>query len=67
MEALSILLECNTFMFNGKHYLQIRGTLIGSKVSPIYVSLVMAYLELKLYEKIGQDYGHKINEKFIKD
>ena len=67
MEALSIVLECNTFMFYGKYYLQIRRTSMRSKVSPKYVPLVMAYLELKLYEKIGQDYGHEIKEKFIKD
>ena len=57
IEGLKLVLETNTFFFDGKHYLQIRGVAMGQKVAPTYVSLVMAYLELKLHQETEKEYG----------
>ena len=38
-----------------------------SKVSPTYITLVMAYLELKLYKIIEEKYGEEFKDQFIKD
>ena len=67
LKALKIVLESNTFMFNNRTYLQIIGCSMGSKVSPTYVTLVMAYLELKLYKIIGEKYREEFKDQFIKD
>ena len=50
LEGLKIVLECNVFTLDNRTYLQIRGTAMGTKCAPVYVTLVMAYLELKLYQ-----------------
>ena len=47
----ALVLEFNMFHFNNKIYLQLRGTGMGTKCAPVYVTLVMAYLELQLYKK----------------
>ena len=52
LEGLKIVLECNVFTFDNWTYLQIRGTAMGTKCAPVYVTLVMVYLELKLYQTI---------------
>ena len=57
----------NTFTFNNRTYLQIKGCSMGSKVSPTYVTLVMAYWELKLYKIIEEKYGEEFKDQFIKD
>ena len=55
LELLKIVLHKNNFQFNGKHYLQIGGTAMGTKVAPSYANLFMAYLEQKLLEKAKKD------------
>ena len=52
IEALKIVLEHNTFNFNGKNYLQISGTAMGTKVAPTYATLVMGYLEDQMYQQV---------------
>ena len=42
---------------NGKNYLQIRGTAMGTKFAPIYANSVMGYLEQKLYQRVEENYG----------
>ena len=59
LEGLSIVIEFNTFTFNGRIYLQIKGVSMGTKLMPTYVNLVMAYLEIKLHQIIGEKYGKK--------
>ena len=45
-----IVLTKNNFDFNGKHYLQVGGTAMGTRVAPTYANLLMASLdESKLY------------------
>ena len=40
---------------------------MGTKCVPVYVTLAMAYLELKLYQKIEQKFGRDIRNEFQKD
>ena len=67
LETLSIVLEFNTFTYNGRFYLQIRGLLMGTKSAPTLATLVMAYLEIKLYDIIGERYGRQIQEEFTRN
>ena len=63
-DALGVVLECNVFFFNNKYYLQIKGSAMGTKVAPTYAALVMAYLELRLYEKIEEKFGQEFRKEF---
>ena len=36
-------------MFNGEYYTLTNGTATGTKLSPMYANLTMAYLEVQLY------------------
>ena len=56
LEALSIVSEFNTFTYNGRFYLQIRELSMGTKSAPTLATLVMAYLEIKLCDIIGERY-----------
>ena len=49
LEAISLVLKENTFSFDNKHYRQLQGTAIGTKMAPSYATLVMGYLEANLY------------------
>ena len=40
---------------------------MGTKCTPTFVTLVMAYLEIKLYNIIGETYGEEIKQQFIRD
>ena len=66
LEALSIVLEFNTFTYNGLFYLQIREISMGTKSAPTIATLVMAYLEIKLYQAIETKYGRLVQEEFIR-
>ena len=66
LEALSIVLEFNTFTYNGRFYLQIRGMSMGTKSAPTIATLVMAYLEIKLHQVIETKYGRLVQEEFIR-
>ena len=52
MEGIKTILENNNFMFDGCFYNQIRGTAMGTKFAPTYATLVLAYLEEKLYTRL---------------
>ena len=67
LEALSIVLEFNTFTCNGRFYLQTWGLSMGTKSAPTLATLVMAYLEIKLYNIIGERYGRQIQEEFTQN
>ena len=47
-ELLLLVLKCNNFEFNEKHYLQIQGTAIGTKLAPSYANVFMGQLENRL-------------------
>jgi hypothetical protein len=45
MDCLKYVLTKNNFDFNGKHYLQVGGTAMGTKVAPSFANLFMADFE----------------------
>ena len=46
-KLLELILKCNNFKFDRKHYLQINGTAMGTRVAPTYANLFMAHFEEK--------------------
>ena len=68
LEGIKFILENNYFCFNDAHFLQIKGTVMGTKFAPIYATLVLAYLEEKMYTRLEQefdlDFKHYIQENF---
>ena len=60
------MLENNNFYFNDKMYTQVRGTAMGTKFAPTYATLVLAYLEEKLYVETEIKYGKEF-ARYIKD
>ena len=45
IKLLTFVLKCNNFEFNGRHYLQIQGTAMGTKIAPSYANIFMGRLE----------------------
>ena len=45
IELLDKVLMCNNFGFNGRHFLQIGGTAMGTKVAPAYANTFMGWYE----------------------
>ena len=50
INLLTLVLKCNNFEFNGKHYLQIQGTAMGTKMAPTYANILMGRLERRLLQ-----------------
>jgi hypothetical protein len=48
LALLRLVLHCNNFEFDGKHYLQCGGTAMGTRLAPSYANLFMGELEKKL-------------------
>ena len=44
-EMLSVILKENSFQFNGKDYLQIHGTAMGTKMAVAFTNIFMAKIE----------------------
>ena len=44
-KLLELVLTKNNFQFNGRNYLQINGTAMGTRVAPTYANLYMSYFE----------------------
>ena len=42
---LTYFLTMNNFVFNGKHYLQVGGTAMGTRLAPSYANMFMSYFE----------------------
>ena len=51
-KLLKLILEHNTFTFNGKFYHQLQCTAMGTKVAPTYANLFMDHLERKLLREM---------------
>ena len=66
LEGLKIVLNNNTFSFVDKHYLQTKGTAMGTKVAPTYATLTLGYLEFLLQTEIlnlwGEDSANYISK-----
>ena len=52
VNLLTLVLKCNNFEFNGKHYLQIQGTAMGTKMAPSYANIFMCRLERQLLQSV---------------
>ena len=48
VKLLTLILKCNNFEFKGKHYLQVQGTAMGTKMAPAYANIFMGRLEGQL-------------------
>ena len=46
-DLLHLVLSCNNFQFDNKHYLQIGGTAMGTKVTPSFANIFMSWFEDK--------------------
>ena len=68
IDVIELVLENNTFTFNNRNFRQIKGTAMGSKMSPNYSTLTLGYLEQKLYQHLnhlwGQDTSNQIKHKW---
>lgn len=51
LKLLDINLTRNDFMFNGKFYLQVKGTAMGKKFAPAYANIYMANWEEEVLQK----------------
>ena len=51
VDLARLVLTSNNLSFNGEHYLQIRGTAIGTKMAPSYANVFMGGLETRLFEQ----------------
>ena len=45
LKLLKKVLHCNNFDFNGRHFLQVGGTAMGTKVAPAYANTFMGWFE----------------------
>ncbi|XP_060598432.1 uncharacterized protein LOC132752158 [Ruditapes philippinarum] len=48
IELLVLILKCNNFVFCDKHFLQVQGTAMGTKMAPSYANVFMGKLEGQL-------------------
>ena len=66
LESIKIILENNNFYFIDKMYTQVQDTAMGTKFAPTYATLVLGYLEEKLYVQTEIKYGKEF-ARYIKD
>jgi len=57
VKGLELILKNNNFSFNSLFFNKCKGTAMGTKVAPTYATLVLGYLEEKLYVKIASEKG----------
>ena len=65
LEGIKFILENNYFCFNEKHFLQKKGTAMGTKFAPIFSTLVLGYLEEKLYANLEKEFGCQFKQYII--
>ena len=66
INTIRIVLEQNTFNFDNRTCLQISGTAMGPKCAPVYATMVIAFLEVGLYDKFQEYFGLEARQKFQK-
>ena len=62
VDLVELVLKNNSFEFDGKHYLQKRGTAIGTRIAPSYANLFMHDLESKLLAWVPVLTGTQIHQ-----
>ena len=65
ISSLKLILENNFMHFDETIYRQRLGTAMGTKVAPTYATLVLGYLEEKLFSTVGETFGQDF-EIFLK-
>ena len=61
---MHFILENNKFFFNGKYHNQLKGTAMGTKCVPTYATLVLGFLEEKLYDTIEENFSREFKVYF---
>ena len=61
VEGKKIILQNNTFTFNDRTFLQIKGTALWTKMAPSYATLVLGYLKNTMYEDTTRKFGEEID------
>lgn len=71
---MKFILENNTFQFNDYSFKQIRGTAMGTQVTPTYATLTIGYLGENLYSIVSEDleeefsvYFKEMSKRFLDD
>ena len=64
LNAIKLILENNLFFFDNNYYRQLKGTAMGTKMAPVYATLVLGFLEKQLYATISTVYNCDISEYF---
>ena len=59
LEATALVLQNNVFKFNNKHYLQNKGTAMGTKMAPTYATLTLGFLEEVMYQKVKESFDEE--------
>ena len=62
LEGIKFILENNYFCFNDTYFVQIKGTAMGTKFAPVYATLVLAYLEEKLYVQLENEFDWEFRQ-----
>lgn len=66
-ELNNIILKHNTFTFEKRLFVQINGTAMGTKMAPAYANLVLAFLEVKLFNQCEQHFGKSTTTKITQN
>ena len=67
VRMLELILKCNNFTFNRKHFLQVNSTAMGTRVAPTYANLFMAHFEEKYVYTYKGNSKPRIWFRFIDD
>ena len=67
VKMLELILKCNNFTFNRKHFLPINGTAMGTRVAPTYSNLFMAHFEESYVYTYNYNSKPRIWFRFIDD
>jgi hypothetical protein len=61
LQGLQLILENNIFAFGKKkkHFLQVKGTAMETKVAPTYATLTLGYLEHRLHQELVTRWGEE--------
>ena len=63
-QGIKFILENNNFFFNGKYFNHVKGTAMGTKCAPTYATLVVGFLEEKMYDVIEENFSREFREYF---